>query len=257
VGPHVTLYGYARVSAAGQALAPQEAELTAAGCGQLFTEQASGKAAGKRRQLARALAALQPGDILVVTRLNRLARSARDALNLLAAVTAKGADFRSLRESWADTTTAHGRLMVTIMSGLSEFDREMILERTAEGRAHARTRGVKLGRRPSLSRQQEAFIWKSRAGDPPMTLGELQDLLGVSRSTICRAIAKAEDAAHAPPAQRDPRQIDLVEQLGGARNVAAVAAARLTESRDASAGDPGPRRDCAEAAGDAALRGLP
>ncbi len=114
------IYGYARVSTDGQSLDAQRAELIAAGCAKVFGETASGARADRPR-LARALAALDPGDVLVVTRLDRLARSTRDLLNVLAMVAAKGAAFRSLRDAWADTTTPHGRLMVTVLAGLAEL----------------------------------------------------------------------------------------------------------------------------------------
>lgn len=208
------IYGYARVSTSGQDHAGQVAELTAAGCGQVFAETVSGAAGRKRPQLARVLAQLQEGDVLAVTRLDRLARSTRDALNTLAAVAAKKADFRSLREVWADTTTAHGRLMVTLMSGLAEFERELIMARTGEGHAAAKARGVKLGRRPRLTRAQVAFVLEARAERPPVPLGQLQRILGVSRSTICRAtrasLGKLEEAEIAA-GPRQAAQIDLEE----------------------------------------------
>jgi DNA invertase Pin-like site-specific DNA recombinase len=96
----------------------------------------------------KALGALTEGDVLLVTRLDRLARSTRDLLNILAAIAEKGAGFRSLNDAWADTTTAHGRLMLTILGGLAEFERELIRARTGEGRARAVRNGVKLGRKP-------------------------------------------------------------------------------------------------------------
>lgn len=215
------IYGYARVSAPGQDPLAQVAELEIAGCSKIFVEQASAAAGRKRPQLAKAVAALHPGDVLAVTRLNRLARSARDALNTLAAVTAKGAGFRALREAWCDTTTPQGRLVVTLMSGLAEFDREMILERTAEGRAHAKARGVKLGRPATLSRDQVEFVLKARAQIPPVPLSQLMKLLNASRSTIWRAAKAGEadfgfGALTGPPAGGDPRQVDL-EELTGVR----------------------------------------
>jgi DNA invertase Pin-like site-specific DNA recombinase len=85
------------------------------------------------------------GDVLVVTRLDRLARSTRDLLNLLDAIAKKGAGFRSLRDIWADTTTAHGRLMLTVLGGLAEFERELIRTRTGEGRQRAKSRGASWG----------------------------------------------------------------------------------------------------------------
>ena len=87
----------------------------------------------------------------MVTRLDRLARSTRDLLNTLAAITGKGAGFRSLHDTWADTTTAHGRLLLTVLGGLAEFERELIRARTGEGRERAKARGVKMGARNSTT----------------------------------------------------------------------------------------------------------
>jgi DNA invertase Pin-like site-specific DNA recombinase len=100
----------------------------------VFREVASG---GKtdRAQLRRAVAQLDAGDVLIVTRLDRLARSTRDLLNTLATIAGQGAGFRSLGDKWADTTTPHGRLMLTVLGGLAEFERELIRARTSEGRA--------------------------------------------------------------------------------------------------------------------------
>jgi DNA invertase Pin-like site-specific DNA recombinase len=136
-------YGYARVSTDGQSVAAQLAELKSAKCERIFQEKISG-ARSDRRQLARVMTILARGDVLVVTRLDRLARSTRDLLNLLGTIAEKGADFKSLRDMWADTTTAHGRLMLTILGGLAEFERELIRMRTGEGRERAKARGVKL-----------------------------------------------------------------------------------------------------------------
>jgi len=101
------------------------------------------------------MAALQAGDVLVVTRLDRLARSTRDLLNVLDSVSRAGAKFRSLADSWADTTTPHGELMVTILAGLATFERHLIRARTDEGRKRAQARGVRFGRPLKLS----AFLW--------------------------------------------------------------------------------------------------
>lgn len=152
------LYGYGRVSTRDQDLTGQVVQLTAAGCARVFTEKASG-AKGDRAELAKVLRKLTQGDVLVVTRLDRLARSTRDLLNVIDAATKKGADFKSLRDTWADTTTAHGRLMVTVLGGLAEFERELIRARTGEGRKRARDRGVRFGRPPKLTphQRQEAL----------------------------------------------------------------------------------------------------
>src|SRR6266568_6603988 len=127
------IYGYARCSTADQSLDGQLAQLCSAGCERVFSEKISG-AKLDRRQLAGAIKALGPGDTLIVTRLDRLARSTRDLLNTLDTVTKAGAGFKSLADTWADTTTAHGRLMLTVLGGLAEFERELIRARTDEGR---------------------------------------------------------------------------------------------------------------------------
>src|SRR6516225_5651376 len=125
----MAVYGYARVSTTGQTLAAQDAELTKAGAGKVYRETASG-AKTDRPQLAKLLKRLEPGDTLLVTRLDRLARSTRDLLNVLDQVARVGATFKSLADAWADTTAPHGRLIVTVLDGLAEFERELILART-------------------------------------------------------------------------------------------------------------------------------
>jgi DNA invertase Pin-like site-specific DNA recombinase len=138
------LVGYARVSTDGQSLTAQVDELKAAGCTEIFQEKVSG-AKTDRTQLNRMLGRLHVDDVVVVTRLVRLARSTRDLLNVLGAVADKSAGFRSLRDTWADTTTPHGRLMLTVLGGLAEFERELIRSRTSEGRQRAKARGVVMG----------------------------------------------------------------------------------------------------------------
>lgn len=180
------IHGYARVSTDGQSVAAQVAALQAAGAGKVFRKVASG-AKTDRVQLRKAIAALDAGDVLMVTRLDRLARSTRDLLNTLAAITAKQAGFRSLGDAWADTTTAHGRLMLTVLGGLAEFERELIRARTGEGREHAKARGVKLGRKPKLTphQQREAIRRRDRGEE---TLAEIGRSYNVSGWTIARLI---------------------------------------------------------------------
>src|SRR4051812_11779254 len=160
-------YGYARVSTDGQSVDAQVRQLTRAGCERVFREVASG-AKTDRAQLRRLIATLAGGDVVTVTRLDRLARSTRDLLNPLAAITAKRAGFRSLGDAWADTTTAHGRLMLTVLGGLAEFERDLIRARTSEGRERAKARGVKLGRKPKLTEHQkhEAIRRRDHDGEP-------------------------------------------------------------------------------------------
>lgn len=148
------ILGYARVSTDGQSLAPQVEGLKAAGADQVFRETASG-AKRDRAQLARLLKEARPGDTVLVTRLDRLARSTRDLLNVLGAVADKGASFRSLGDPWADTTSPHGRLMLTVLAGLAEFERELIRARTGEGRTRAKAEGRKMGRKPKLTPHQQ------------------------------------------------------------------------------------------------------
>src|SRR5262249_52574695 len=119
------LYGYARVSTRDQDLALQLNELTSAGCAKVFKEKASG-ARSDRPELAKVMSRLAPGDVLAAPRLDRLARSTRDLLNVLDELAKRGAGFRSLKDSWADTTTPHGKLMVTVLGGLAELERELI-----------------------------------------------------------------------------------------------------------------------------------
>jgi DNA invertase Pin-like site-specific DNA recombinase len=142
----MTTVGYARVSTDGQTLDVQHAALRDAGCGRVFSEKESG-AKTDRHQLARAIAALGQADTLIVTKLDRLARSTRDLLNTLDAIAEAGATFKSLGDPWADTTTPHGRLMLTVLGVLAESERHLILARTSEGRKRAQARGVRFGRK--------------------------------------------------------------------------------------------------------------
>jgi DNA invertase Pin-like site-specific DNA recombinase len=177
------IVGYARVSTDGQTLDAQHATLKAAGAEKVFAEKVSG-AKTDRRQLQRAIEALGTGDVLLVTRLDRLARSTRDLLNVLATISDKGAGFRSIADAWADTTTAHGRLMLTVLGGLAEFERELIRARTDDGRKRAQARGVRFGRKPKLSpfQAQEALA-RREAGE---ALADIGRSYGVSHSTISR-----------------------------------------------------------------------
>jgi DNA invertase Pin-like site-specific DNA recombinase len=180
------LYGYARVSTRDQDLALQLNELTAAGCAKVFKEKASG-ARSDRPELAKVIGRLEPGDVLVVTRLDRLARSTRDLLNVLDELAKRGAGFRSLKDSWADTTTPHGKLMVTVLGGLAEFERELIRARTGEGRKRAQERGVRFGRPRKLTPHQRAEALQRIAQGE--TQADIARLLNVSAPTISRLAA--------------------------------------------------------------------
>ena len=179
----MTIYGYARVSTNGQTLASQDAALTAGGCAKVYSEKVSG-AKSDRAELGKLLKRLDKGDVLIVTRLDRLARSTRDLLNILDQIAKAGAGFKSLADTWADTTTAHGRLMLTILGGLAEFERELIRARTKDGRDRAKGRGVKFGRKPKLTPHQRMEAIKRReAGE---TLIDIARSYNVSHPTISR-----------------------------------------------------------------------
>jgi DNA invertase Pin-like site-specific DNA recombinase len=182
-GGIIVIHGYARVSTDGQTLDAQVAALKAAGAAKVFSEKQSG-AKTDRAALAKALAALSAGDVLVVTRLDRLARSTRDLLNVLATVSERGAGFKSLGDPWADTTTPHGRLMLTVLGGLAEFERSLIMTRTGEGRARAMARGVRFGRKRKLTPHQIAEARARREAGEALT--DIGRSFNVSHSTISR-----------------------------------------------------------------------
>jgi DNA invertase Pin-like site-specific DNA recombinase len=179
------LFGYARVSTRDQDLAAQDAELRAAGCAKVFKEKISG-AKTDRPELVKAIGRLEPGDVLVVTRLDRLARSTRDLLNVIAAVAERGAGFKSLKDAWADTTSAHGRLMLTVLGGLAEFERELIRARTGEGRKRAKERGVRFGRpRKMTPHQRQEALQRLAAGE---TQADVARTYNVDATTIGRLL---------------------------------------------------------------------
>lgn len=177
------IYGYARVSTDGQTLDAQREALTAAGAAKVYQEKVSG-AAIDRRELGRLLASLEAGDTLLVTRLDRLARSTLELLRILERVAQAGAGFRSLADTWADTTTPQGRLVLTIMGGFAQFERDLIKARTGEGRARAKARGVKLGRSFKLSHHQRQEALQRRAQGEPVR--DIARSYNVSHSTISR-----------------------------------------------------------------------
>lgn len=182
----MTIIGYARVSTDGQTIDAQRQALETAGAARILAETASG-AKTDRRELGRALKALGAGDTLLVTRLDRLARSTRDLLNILDVVAQAGAGFRSLHDAWADTTTPHGRLMLTVLGGLAEFERELIRARTGEGRQRAAARGVHMGRLAKLTRhQRDEALEALSLGE--VTQADLARRFNVDQSTISRLV---------------------------------------------------------------------
>ena len=165
-------------------------ELHAAGCTRIFAEKITGTRRD-RPELARLLDHLRPGDVVTVARLDRLARSTRDLLDIAERIQAAGAGLRSLAEPWADTTTPAGRMVLTVFAGIAEFERSLIIDRTRNGREAAKARGVKFGPRPTLTPAQieHARELIDLEGRP---VKEVADLLGVHRSTLYRALEKKE-----------------------------------------------------------------
>jgi DNA invertase Pin-like site-specific DNA recombinase len=183
----MTIYGYARVSSSGQTLAAQDAELHRAGAAKVYREKASGVV--RRPQLEKLLRVISEGDVVLVTRLDRLARSTRDLLNTLDKIGKAGAQFKSLREVWADTTTPHGRLMVTMLAGIAEFERELIHARTGDGISRAKAAGVHMGRPPKLTKHQRQEVL-ARLDRGEETLTEIARSYAVSHMTISRIKAR-------------------------------------------------------------------
>src|SRR5882762_10768167 len=182
----MAIFGYARVSTDGQSVASQVADLRAAGAVKVYTETASG-AKSNRAELAKVMRVLQPGDVLMVTRLDRLARSTRDLLNTLHELGERGVGFRSLVDTWADTTTPHGRLMLTVLGGLAELERELIRARTGEGRERAKARGQSLGRPFKLTAHQRSEVIRRRDRGEPVS--DIARSYNVHPSTISRLTA--------------------------------------------------------------------
>ncbi len=150
------LTGYARVSTDDQDLTLQRAALKDAGCKRTFEEKASG-AKRDRLELARMLEQLRDGDVVVVTRLDRLARSTRDLLDIAERLREAGAGLRSIAEPWADTTSPAGRMVLTVFAGIAEFERSLIGERTSTGRKAVQDQGVRFGRPSALTPEQVAL----------------------------------------------------------------------------------------------------
>ena len=179
----MTTYGYCRVSTDGQSLDAQIASLKQAGADKIYAEKISGVVTD-RQQLAKAISVLSQGDLLIVTKLDRLARSTRDLLNTIATITDRGAGFRVLDNPAMDTTSAHGRLLLNILGSIAEFERELIKSRTGEGRQRAKLRGVRFGRKPALTEFQRSEAIARRANGE--MLMDIARSMNVSHSTISR-----------------------------------------------------------------------
>lgn len=177
--------GYARVSTDDQATAAQLDALRAAGCVRVFEERASG-GRWDRPELHQMLDQLREGDVVVVWKLDRLSRSLKDLLGIMAKIDAAGAAFRSLTEA-IDTATPAGRMMMQMVGVFAEFEREMIRERTRAGLERAAKKGRHPGRKPKLSEDQRQEI-RELVASGRRSEAEAARLFGVHRSTIGRLI---------------------------------------------------------------------
>ena len=179
-------YGYARVSSDTQDHTAQVDALQAAGCQRIYSEKASGKSTNGRPELARLLKRLESGDIVVVTKLDRVARSARDLLNIIHEMKERGCGFVSLGDSWCDTTNEMGRFMLTVMSGIAELERDLIRKRCQAGIERAKAKGTKFGRTSVLDGGQRRKIAERYANGE--TMAELARDYECGEATIWRAL---------------------------------------------------------------------
>ncbi|WP_010220034.1 recombinase family protein [Sphingomonas sp. PAMC 26621] len=182
------LIGYARVSTEDQDLRHQRATLKEAGCTRTFEEKASG-AKHNRPELARMIEQLRSDDTIVVTRLDRLARSTQDLLDIAEKLKEAGAGLRSLAEPWADTTSPAGRMVLTVFAGIAEFERELIHQRTSIGRVAAKARGVRFGR-PSMLTADQIALGQRLVGEGT-SVREAAKLLKCHHATLYRALSAA------------------------------------------------------------------
>src|SRR5262245_63665698 len=178
--------GYARVSSAGQGFDGQIEQLQGAGCTKIFAEKLSGKSTNGRHELTKAFRALRPGDVLVITKLDRLARSIRDLLNIIDQLKAGGVMLKALDDTWLDTTSPHGELIFTIMGAMAEFERKLIRQRCEEGIKRAKAKGTQFGRPAALDAGQRRKIAERHANGEAMAA--LARDYGVGVATIFRAL---------------------------------------------------------------------
>lgn len=179
------LIGYARVSTIGQSLEVQTEALEGIGCQKIFSEKQSGKNADDREQLQAALDFCREGDVLVITKLDRLARSMGDLWAILQELTTKGVGFKVLDNEGLDTTTATGKLLLNILGSVAEFERDLINARTAEGRAKAKAKGVKFGRKPIITEETKRKVCADIvAGE--LSMQSIADKYSISRKTVYR-----------------------------------------------------------------------
>lgn len=182
------IIGYARVSSTGQNLDIQIEKLTNAGCEKIFQEKESGKSSDNRHELNKAIDFAREGDVLVITKLDRLARSMNDLTSLTNELNNKGVGFIVVDQD-IDTTTPTGKLLFNILGSLAEFERDLIKARCAEGIERAKAKGVKLGRKPTITDEISQSI-KEDVEINNISKTEVAKKYGVSRQTVYRVLDK-------------------------------------------------------------------
>lgn len=180
------VFGYARVSKTEQNLDRQLDLLIAAGAEEVVQEKITGTKAD-RPELNRLLDKLRKGDLILITDLTRLGRSTKDLFNLVEQIEKKGANIKSLKENWIDTTTPQGKLLFTMFAGISQFERDLISQRTKEGLAAARARGRKGGRRPKLNDSKKKAMYELYNQKRTM-VKDLCNMFDVSKPTLYKVI---------------------------------------------------------------------
>ena len=186
------LVGYARVSTDDQDMLRQTFQLRGVGCEKIYQETMSGTKKN-RPQMEAMLEFIREGDVVVVCELTRISRSTKDLFSLVEKIEEKGAKIKSLKEDWLDTTTAHGKLMFTMMAGLAQFERDLISERTKEALRAKKAAGVKLGRPRVNDEQLEKAVRLYMTKE--FEIEEIEQLTKISKSTLYREIDRLKDEA--------------------------------------------------------------
>ena len=173
--------GYARVSTEEQSLNRQIDMLNEVGCEKIFEEKISG-IKRERQELIKMLDQLRKGDLIIVADLTRLSRSVKELFQLVEQIEAKGANIKSLKESWMDTSTPQGKLMFTIFAGISQFERDLISQRTLEGLVAARARGKKGGRPPKD--EKDIKLAKKMYEEKTYSISEITKATGIGKTAL-------------------------------------------------------------------------
>lgn len=179
--------GYCRVSTKEQSLDRQIDQLTAEGCERIYQEKISG-AKKERPELDRMLDALREGDVIVITELSRLGRTVKGLIELVEKIHQVGADIKSLKETWLDTTSPMGKMLFTMMAGFSELERDLIRERTADGLNAARARG-RHGGRPAVDKDKLDLAIRMY-NSKTCTIAEITKATGISKATLYAYLGK-------------------------------------------------------------------